>query len=633
MKHLVVGTAGHIDHGKSALVKALTGTDPDRLPEEKERGITIDLGFAHLEVPPDLRLAFVDVPGHERFVKNMLAGAGGVDLVLMVVAADESVMPQTREHFQICRLLGARRGMIALNKSDLADADMVELARLEVEELVRGSFLADAPIVPVSSVTGAGLPEVLAALRQVAADVPERRRDGPFRLPVDRVFTLHGFGTVVTGTALSGRVRSGEELEVLPRGLRVRVRGVQVHGETAAEGSAGERVALNLQGVALEDLDRGDWLAEPGRYPAVHILDARIEVLPEAPAPLKDMDRVRFHLGAAEALARLRVLEPAPIPPGGSGRVQVRLEHAIHAVCGERFVLRRYSPLTTVAGGTVLDPAPPKRSRHDPAAEEHLAALESGEPGRMLLAWTLAAGPAGFPVPDALARTGWTTAALEATAREHEKEGTLVRVAGRLLPAPAWAELLRQAEGKVRAHHAQDPLSLGMMLEELRAALGLGEELFRALVEKAEKEGRLRRDGERVASAGHRVSLSAGDSGLRDALVEEVRRAGLAAPGEEELLKAHPGDATRKILKVLYADGTLVRLRPGLVYHREHLDRLVQTIRSGPRLLEVQDFKQRTGTTRKHAIPLLEWLDEKGVTRRTGDRREVVSPAPGPSGR
>src|SRR5215813_10008849 len=356
MSSLIVGTAGHIDHGKSALVRALTGTDPDRLPEEKRRGITIDLGFADLDLG-DVRLGFVDVPGHERFVKNMLAGAHGIDVLALVIAADEGVMPQTREHFDICRLLGVQHGLVVITKRDLVDDEMLSLVEAEAKELVSGSFLNDAPIVAVSARTGVGLDQLKTTLKEIAQQVPTRSTDYVTRLPVDRAFSMKGFGAVVTGTLVSGEIAEGDELELLPRGMNVRVRGTQVHGRTVAKATAGQRTAVNLAGVDVAQLERGMVLAPVGRLRPTQIVDAWIDVLPGASRAVRSRSRIRFHAGAAEVLGRVRVLEAAgEISPGRGGLAQLRLEAPLVALHGDRFIIRRYSPAATIAGGTVVDP-------------------------------------------------------------------------------------------------------------------------------------------------------------------------------------------------------------------------------------------------------------------------------------
>src|SRR5262245_6406743 len=381
MRSIVVGTAGHIDHGKSALVRALTGIDPDRLKEEKARGITIDLGFANTTVE-DVNISFVDVPGHERFVKNMLAGAGGIDLVVLVVAADESVMPQTREHFQICRLLQVPSGVIALTKADAADPDMIELARIEVRELTAGSFLAGAPVVAVSSKTGAGLDELTRALTAAALGLKPRRSDGPVRLPIDRVFSVKGFGTVATGTLVSGEIREEGELTLLPRGIAAKVRGLQVHGRTEPVAEAGRRLAVNLGGVDVGDLERGDSLCTPHAFEPTRRIDAFVALLPDA-RPLRHGGRVRFHQGTSEILGRVSLASGGAEAPGGSTAfVRIRLERAAVVTGGDRFILRAYSPPITIGGGIVLDPQPPRSAIRTPAGRERFARLYRAHTGR-----------------------------------------------------------------------------------------------------------------------------------------------------------------------------------------------------------------------------------------------------------
>jgi len=384
IRQIVVGTAGHIDHGKSQLVRALTGTDPDRLREEKERGITIDLGFASLDLEDGTRLGFVDVPGHERFVKNMLAGVGGIDLVLLVIAADESIKPQTREHFDICRLLRVPRGLVVLTKRDLVEGDLLDLVRLEVREFVAGSFLEAAPVIAVSSRTGEGLGDLRAALGRAASEGPVREAAALMRMPVDRSFSIKGFGTVVTGTLLAGTIREGDEVVLLPRGLTARVRGLEAHNRATPQALAGQRTAVNLQGLAAESIERGDLLTVPGVLEPSHLLDVRLECLERAPAAIKDLARVRLHHGAAEIMARVRILEGGAVPPGGEAFAQLRLERPVAALPGDRFILRRYSPVVTIGGGAVLHNRPPKLRAGAAAARERFARLADPDPATRL---------------------------------------------------------------------------------------------------------------------------------------------------------------------------------------------------------------------------------------------------------
>ena len=443
-KSIIIGTAGHIDHGKTALVRALTGVDADRLPEEKRRGITIDIGFADLDLG-DVRIGFVDVPGHERFVKNMLAGAHGIDLVALVIAADESVMPQTREHFDICRLLGVRKGLLVLTKKDLVDEELLQLVQSETEELVAGSFLEGAPIIAVSSRTGEGIEALKQALRESGLEVAARSADFVARLPIDRAFTMRGFGAVVTGTLIAGEIAEGDELELLPAGTRVRVRGVQVHGSSVSHAVAGQRTAINLGGVDAAAIERGMVLAPVGRLRPTQAIDARVNLLENAPRALRSRQRVRIHIGAAEVLARVRVLaDGGEIKPGQSGVVQLRTEAPIVGVLGDRFILRSYSPQITIGGGVILDPFPPKhRARDISAASARLETLSQGD--RAIAVFVASADQHGLRRTDLSARTAWRDEVIDAAAKQALSSGEIVEAEGVLLSRERVDEL--KAEG------------------------------------------------------------------------------------------------------------------------------------------------------------------------------------------
>ncbi len=622
MRSFIVGTAGHIDHGKSALVLALTGTDPDRLKEEKERGITIDLGFAHAEIGDGVVASFIDVPGHERFVRNMLAGAHGIDAVLLVVAADESVMPQTREHFHICRLLGIPRGLVTLSKCDLADAEMQALAEMEVKELVAGSFLEGAPVLKVSARTGEGLDEVRSGLRELARRAGQRPADGLLRLPVDRVFTLRGFGTVVTGTLVSGRLAAGEEIEVLPSGLRVRVRGLQVHGEAVESVAAGSRVAVNLASVDVEEVSRGDVLARPGTVASGSILDVELTLLP-GEKPLKDQARVRVHLASAERLARVRLLAAPRLAPGETARAQLRLERPAAAGRGDRLIVRSYSPATTIAGAVVVDPLSPRR-RRDP----HAVSLASGLPAA---AAALVGEARGEGIDAATLAARLTVPLTELTAALEGQAGLvgLGRDPLRYVSADALEALARSAQTALETFHADNPLKAGMPREELRrrvfprAAAGAFERTLDTLV----AQGRLRTEGELVASAGHSVRLTPAEDAARERLLARAREAGLAGIDAAQA-GAAGGDArlAERVVRVLLAEGRLRRVGEAVV-DAAALDELKQEVRRrwppGTRL-DVAGFKGLTGLSRKFVIPLLEYLDRERVTRRAGNDRLVL---------
>ncbi len=623
MKNIIVGTAGHIDHGKTALVKALTGIDADRLEEEKRRGITIDLGFAHLQLTPGLRLGFIDVPGHERFVKNMLAGVGGIDLVLFVIAADESIKPQTREHFDICRLLGIKRGLIALTKCDLAEPEILELARLEAEELVRGSFLERAPIVPVSSVTGAGLEELRRELARVAGEVPEKDASGYFRLPIDRVFSVKGFGTVVTGTLVSGSVARDQEVGLYPAGRRLRVRGVEVHGAAAERALAGQRTALNLPDIEPAEVARGDVLSEPGRFRAVRRVDCRLDLLASA-KPVKNRAPVHFHCGTAEIEAEVRL--PAgttALKPGDTSYAQLILRDPALLWPGDRFIIRMFSPVMTIGGGVVLDTGERRyRAGDDMAAR--LGLLERGD-ARTRVALLARESAFGAAMAELVARTGLRESEIAAAAESAE----LVDAGqphGWYLDR-GWFEQARERLARaVRAFHRENPLLPGIAKQDLRSRELPAAPLFvmDALLAGAKD---LAVDGETVRLRTHRVVLQEDESAARNAIERAFERAGLATPAVPEVLAqsgVEPARA-RSLLQILLRERQLVRVSDDLVFHRSAIENLRQMMASRRSArFNVAVFKEWTGISRKYAIPLLEYLDREHVTRREGDERLVL---------
>jgi selenocysteine-specific elongation factor len=624
MRSLIVGTAGHIDHGKSALVRALTGVDPDRLKEEKARGITIDLGFAHLDLGDGLVASFIDVPGHERFVRNMLAGAHGIDAVLLVVAADESVMPQTREHFHICRLLGIPRGLVALTKCDAADADMQALAEMEVRELVAGSFLEGAPLLRVSSRTGQGLDDLKEALRTLARATPARPGEGLLRLPVDRAFTLRGFGTVVTGTLVSGTLAVGEEIEVLPSGRRARVRGLQVHGAPAERVEAGHRTAANLSGLDVQDLARGDVVTHPGTLRATSIVDAELTLLAGERA-LKDQARVRVHIASAEVLARVRVLDGPAVAPGATARVQLRLESPSVAGRGDRLVLRSYSPAATIGGAVVVDPLAGKRRRGSVSSIPG-AADAAGAAARMVEE----AGTAGLDAATLAARVTMPLPALLAALKGREDVVAFPGDPVWLVSPGALARLGETAEARLRDFHGTRRLEGGMPREELRRRVfaRVPDGVFEAVLDHLARVGRARVSGESVALADHEVRFTPEEAQVRTSLLAAVRAAELAGV---DMAHPPPGLAADprlldKMARALAAEGVLRRVGDALV-DSARLDALKDEVRRrwppGSRL-DVAAFKDMTGLSRKFVIPLLEYLDRERVTRRTGADRFVL---------
>lgn len=625
MRSIVVGTAGHIDHGKSSLVLALTGTDPDRLKEEKARGITIDLGFAHARVG-DVDVAFVDVPGHERFVKNMLAGVGGIDAVLLVIAADESVMPQTREHFAICRLLQIPAGVIALTKVDLVDADMLELAQEEARELVAGSLIAGAPIVPVSSRTGQGLEALRQALAAVAAAQPGRGGEGATRLPIDRVFSMRGFGTVVTGTLTSGTLRVDDDLVLMPGGRRVKVRGIQVHGAQQPSVEAGRRVAVNLGGVEVADVSRGQTLTRGGAFDETRRFDAVVELLSDA-SPLRHGSRVRFHHGTSEILGRIALA--APLESGGKTYARLRLEAPAVLTRGDRFILRQYSPAVTIGGGRVIDPLPVRSPIRTDAARQRFARLDRDVDAAVLV-FADERKSEGLTL-DALARrTGTSASHAAAIATRLAAAGEVLHTGAELFPMALVTELEAALINAAGEYHKGHPLSEGLPREEARERLfgRASPALFDAVISRLESAGRLT-GRDRLGLPGQGVSLSSEEAQAQLALDRVFREAGLTPPD----LPTAAGSASiqtavaDRVARLLLRQKTLVKVDT-LFFHHEALEKLKADVRGlkgqGAAKVDVAGFKDRYGISRKYAIPLLEWLDRERVTRRIGDGRVVL---------
>ncbi len=630
MKSVIVGTAGHIDHGKTSLVKALTGIDADRLEEEKRRGITIDIGFAHLELPAangeTLRLGFVDVPGHERFVRNMLAGAGGIDLVILVIAADEGIKPQTREHFDICRLLAVRRGLTVLTKSDAVDPETLEVVRLEVADFLRRSFLdpSHSPIVAASSLTGAGLGEVKAALAKIASEVSPKDSTAIARLPVDRVFTMKGFGTVVTGTLVSGTIRKEEELEVFPSGKRVRIRGVQVHGSRAEEAIAGQRTALNVAGISTEDLARGMTLTPADTFHSTSRIEARLSLLTSA-KPLKDTARVHFHAYTTETIAEVRLYGAKQLSPGADAFAQLRLAEPMLVLPGDRFVIRQFSPVATIGGGVVVDIATPPARRHAEDVTAFLNKLLTGSAEQVLEARVARAGAKGLSLDEAQAQMNVLRAQIERLALHTHT----VRCGELLISSASLAQAGTMMMDTVRTFHDLNPLVAGMSKEELRDRLKFGAEVFSSALGKAIEEKQLAITGELVHLSGRGVVMKDEEAESKKTIEEVFAAAGLKVPSLREVLASLKVDKVRaqKIVTLLLRDKVLVKVSEDLVFHQNSLTALRQRVAALKRTtsrIDVAHFKDMVGVTRKYAIPLLEYLDRERVTRRVGDERVIL---------
>jgi selenocysteine-specific elongation factor len=631
-KKVIVGTAGHIDHGKSALVRALTGTDPDRLKEEKERGITIELGFAHLLLPSGTLAGIIDVPGHEKFVRTMVAGAAGIDIVMLVVAADEGVMPQTREHLDICRLLSVRDGLVALTKCDKVDADWAVLQEEEVSRFVRGTFLSDAPVVRVSAVTGEGLPALTEALDAISSRAQGKDPGLFFRLPVDRSFSMKGFGTVVTGTVTGGTVRSGDEVQVLPGGPVARVRGLQVHGGTAESSSAGTRTAVNLQGVEKESVPRGSVLCHPGTLSPTKEADAFVEYLPMAPRPMKSRARVSFHSGTSSSLAKVLLLGASEIPPGGSGYARVTLDEEIVLMGGDRFILRGFSALEnfgyTIGGGRVLNPYPPRRKGTGKAVPQALSGLRSLELSDRVLAALQEAGRSGLKAKEAAVIAGVGLPAAQAEIGRLASCGKILVDAGgsRYWHAAAVEETGRKGIHALTVLHDRFPDREGFPREEVAAQMpgGHDPELVALALTARPDAGKAGDFFFLPAKKPRSVELS---SPLARSITAKLRETGLSALSRAELgdlLRPPDRKEFEKTLDALVKGGAVLRVKelffdPGAIGALK--EKLVAYLGNKGEIT-VPEFKEMTGgLSRKYVIPLLEHFDMSKVTLRIGDKR------------
>ena len=634
MQHIIVGTAGHIDHGKTALVELLTGTDADRLKEEKERGITIDIGFANLDLDETMRVGFVDVPGHEKFIKNMLAGIGGIDVVMLVVAADESIMPQTREHMDICALLHVPHGLTVITKADAVDSEIADLVELEVRDYLKDTFLGDAPIVRVSALTGEGKAELISTLRQVATAVRPKDTSQIFRLPVDRCFTMKGFGTVVTGTLISGSVRREDEIQLLPSGRNVRVRGVQVHGKSVDAAEAGQRTAINLQGVDVRDVNRGMVLTEPDTLQAASMFDCHLELLPSAASGIDRRRRIRFHVGTAEIMGYVSILQEARLEPGGHSMVQLRLEEPVAAFPGDRFIVRQYSPMVTIGGGVILEASPKKHRLRDSRIDARLEILKDGTVEDRFMVVIEEAGLGAIALKDLVGKFAISAD----TVRQHLDRLAASATVRFLSDTPltvvsgaAFQEVARQVVEYVHEFHSAEPLSRGVSREKLRNRFFRRSSnlVFQAVLEDLESRKEITLVQELVHAFGRVVTLEDTDMPIRESLAAEFRRNGFhVASADEVIAKLRLNrEKAWKILRLMIQDQTLAKVSDELIVDREVIDEVVEKLRSrkasNPNL-GVGEFKDLVGVSRKYAIPLLEYLDRERVTRRVGNSRTIL---------
>ncbi|MCX5831857.1 MAG: selenocysteine-specific translation elongation factor [Deltaproteobacteria bacterium] len=631
MKHIILGTAGHVDHGKTSLVKALTGIDTDRLKEEKERGITIELGFASLTLPDGRLLGLVDVPGHERFIKHMVAGAGGIDMVVLVIAADEGVMPQTKEHLHICSLLGIKKGLVALTKTDIVEPSWLELVTDDVREYLQGTFLASAPLVPVSAANGEGLPELLQAISNVTDQIEDDYDNGIFRLPIDRVFTMKGFGTVVTGTLLSGSLRVGEEVAILPGQIMAKVRGLQVHNRQVEEAEAGQRTAVNLQGIEKAAILRGDVLAHPATLSPSRRLDVSLEYLPAAGKKLKNRALVRLHVGASELITRVVLMDQDELEPGENAFAQLVLESPAVVMTRDRFVIRSYSPMTTIGGGMILDSQAVKHKRHLEQTGDDFRVLRDGTDQERTAVMLARAGLTGITMRQLAVRTGLHQTMMKNILAEMfaKKQAVLIdKEETRALAFGLYKGLQARIMSQTKLYHEKFPLKEGLQKEELKNSLGrpVSAKLFHLVMQDMEKGGGLVVEREHVRLAGHAVDLSGEQEDLRGALARVYLDAALTPPSVKEVMAKF---ADRKaqidnVLGVMLKEGLLVKISADLFFHSA----VIQKLRNDYKGLLIREekanpasFKELTGLSRKFIIPLMEYFDMTKLTIRAGEYR------------
>ena len=631
MKHIVMGTAGHVDHGKTSLIKALTGIDTDRLKEEKERGITIEPGFASLDLPDGLRLGVVDVPGHERFIKNMMAGASGIDFVMLVIAADEGVMPQTKEHLCICSFLGISKGIVVITKTDLIDPEWLELVMDDVTNFLEDSFLEGAPVVPVSAATGAGLPELMREMDKLAQTIDAGDDHGIFRLPVDRVFTMKGFGTVVTGTILSGTIASGETVEILPSGIRGKIRGIQVHNVLVEQAEGGQRTAVNLQGLAREAVIRGNVLVHPGTFIPSRLLDVTFEYLPGFERILKHRALIRVHCGTSEIMARLLLVDREEMKSGERIFAQLLLDEPIAAIAGDPFVVRNYSPVTTIGGGVIHDPHPPRHKRFNDDIISDFAVLAGDNSAGKVRVILKRGGLGGVTFHELTLHTGITGKTLRKILEQMFSAGEALlpdKQEMRVLSRHAWETLLGRVETILKRYHLHNPLRAGISREELKVNLSLtyDQKVFAAVMRDLEKRGKIVIEQENVRLAGHYVDLGEDLAVLRQKIEDIYISSGLTPPSTKEVMERYPDQKKKAedVFAVLLREGALIRVGEGLNFHRSAIAKLREDYKN---LLLLQNeatpasFKDLTGLSRKYIIPLMEYFDMDKLTIRSGDVR------------
>jgi selenocysteine-specific elongation factor len=636
MKHVILGTAGHIDHGKTALVKALTGVDTDRLKEEKERGITIELGFTSLDLPSGIRLGIVDVPGHERFVKHMVAGIWGIDLVALVIAADEGVMPQTKEHLDICRLLKVKKGLIVLTKIDLVDRELLELVKEEVKDTAETTFLKGAPTLAVSSTTGEGIPQLISTLDLLAKEVEERSSDGLFRLPIDRVFVMKGFGTVVTGTLISGSLSLGETVEILPSGLEGKVRNLQVYNRPVEKAVAGQRTAVNLQGIEASAIERGDVLVRSHTLTPTQLIDVYLEYLPNAPRPLRHRTKQRFHIGTNLTTASFFLLDREELAPAEAGYVQLRLDRPVVALPHDRFVIRGSGVVQTLGGGVVLDAHPAKHKRFSSSVIEDLGLHKDGTGGQTIGLHILRSGMGGITFEDLLNRVAVPPHEVETILRKMIERGDILLVDSerlKVIDVHQYQRLREMALNQLRSFHQRFAMKSGLAKEELRTKLPVEQDvkLFQILLNELIQSREVVLEKDKLRLPDHQIS-SVDEKGLVKRVEEAVLKGGLQPPSSKELSEewSEEEEKVRSVLEHLVHEGVLVKIKSGMVFHRIHFENLREkliTYLKRNKEITTPQFKEITGASRKYAIPLIEYFDQIKLTLRLGEKRVLRTTA------
>ncbi len=631
MKQIILGTAGHIDHGKTALIKALTGIDTDRLKEEKQRGITIELGFASLVLPSGLRMGIVDVPGHEKFVKHMVAGAWGIDMVALVVAADEGIMPQTREHLDICRLLGIKKGLVVVSKIDLADQELIQLVVEEVRDLVSETFLEGAPIVTVSSRSGEGIPELVTTLDRLASEVQGRTFEGLFRLPIDRVFVMKGFGVVVTGTLVSGGVSVGDTVQILPSLREGKVRGLQVHNEAVEMAQAGQRTAVNLQGIEKFMINRGDVLAHPQTITPTYMVDAYLEHLPTSPRPLRNRKKQRFHIGTNSTLATIVLMDKEELGPGEKGFVQLRFEKPLVAFPQDRFVIRGSSAIQTIGGGVVIDSHPIKHRRFSGDVLAGLVTLRDSGDEDVVRCHLESSGVKGMSIRELKERVNIPPGRLSKLLRELIARQEIVAIngdEGRFVHQVGYEQLTQKALSYILEFHQKYPLKPGPSKEEVKSKLpkSMETKLFQRMLKDLVDSKQLVVEKDKLRLSTHRVSLREDQQRVKNRVETLFVKGGLQSPSLKELASKLSIDESevRNVVHLLMEEGTIIRAKGDIYFHRKAIEELkgelVQFIRAHHEITTAQ-FKEMTKVSRKYAIPLMEYFDNTKITIRVGEKR------------